>query len=1056
MKKVLLNLLFCLIVIGGLRSQVTLDVNDFLLIDRSDEVGIPYYTLEYEEYLVANEKYVINFSDNNHSFSCFGLGWNISQSGANKNDFEIIYKSSTDGVAWTGQQYLDVEWAPEDTPTGLYWSDALFSYDAESYSHYQIEFSSPVDAEGLRIDIFDGNAHNVFNGEEDEKNMNESNDNAKIDSRNCPSFPSMITRSQWCGGSASCNQVNAWYNPTYINPTHVVMHHGASPNSYSDGEAIVRSYYNYHVNTLGWADIGYNYLIDKFGNFYQGRHNPNLPGTDVRGAHAGAANPGSIGVNFLGNLDTEIATQVQLNKLYDLLAYWYDSRGINVLGSSGMQTQAYGWQTQPNFTAHRDINPTTCPSNDIYNQMQNIRIQTQAVIDDCNNPSDEIEPSTEVNTLYEWRGYDFWTNFNDQDDPGGSGVNTRFYQVLEFDGQEWRANAANGYFNDNFNSSIHPSWTSFSGSWNIVNGELVQNDENEGNSNIYAELTQTNDRIYQYHWQMEIDGITSTNRRAGIHFFADDAEGPHRGNSYLAWWRADDNEFHLYRVENNTLDLVQTVSLTIDLNTSMDCKVTFDPQSGLIEVFTDNVLTASWTDPLPLQSGGFISLRNGDSEVSYNNFKVRTSRTSFEKITVGPQTVKDSRYESLNSTQDACRINSMVIDYADNWSSAYAKNIYVDWTNPTTSIDLTGNYQNSDFSVDFEDEDNTNGSGVTRSFYQVIDQNNGNWSANTDRGFYFDSLNQSSFNPLWEVVSGNWQLVNGFMEQTDEGENNTNIYAPLAQNLSNRYLYHFEMKIDGTGSNKRGGFHYFVDDPTALERGNSYFLWFRQDLSTVEFFRVENNIFSQEATFPFEFNANEWMDVKLVYDRVTGEHLAYVDNNLIGEWTDPNPHSDGDYISFRSGNSNLGIRNLAVFRTRFPSVTVTVGTPQSDIRYQSIDNTSYAGMIRSIVHDQAHNLSNIEEEGIIVGFGTSDLTNEELDFDVFPNPFDRSFIIKGIDAEQYSFSLWTIGGQQIATTRNVGDKQIVITTPYGLANGTYLLRITDNKGNIFDRKLIKQ
>lgn len=819
----------------------------------------------------------------------------------------------------------------------------------------------------------------------------------------------------------------------------------------------MRSYYNYHVNTLGWADIGYNYLIDKYGNFYQGRHNPNLPGSDVRGAHAGAANPGSIGINFPGNLDTELATQVQLDKLYDLLAYWFDSRGISVLGSSGMQTQAYGWQTQPHFTSHRAINPTTCPGNDIFNQMQNIRNNTQAVIDGCNTPSDEIQPSTEVSTVYEWRGYDFWSNFDDQDDPGGSGVSRRFYQVLEFDGQEWRANADNGYFNDNFNSTIHPSWTSFSGSWSISNGLLVQNDQNEGNSNIYAALNQTNDRAYQFHWQMEIDGNVSSNRRAGIHFFVDDAEGPNRGNSYLAWWRADDNAFHLYRIENNTLDLVQNIPLTIDLNTTMDCKVTYDPQSGQIEVYTDNVLVTTWIDPLPIQSGSYISLRNGDSETRYNDFKVRTSRTNFEKITVGPLTTKDSRYESPNTNQDACRINSMVVDNAGNWSNAFAKNIYIDWTNPTTTIDLTTpSYQNSDFTVDFEDEDNTDGSGLTRRFYQVIDQNNGEWSANTDRGFYFDSLNQSSFSPMWETVSGNWQITNGFMEQTDEGENNTNIYAPLLQNLSNRYLYHFDMKIGGTGTNKRGGFHYFVDDPTALQRGNSYFLWFRQDLSTVEFYRVENNVFTQEAAFPFEFNANEWLDVKLIYDRITGEHLAYVNDNLIAEWIDPNPHAEGDYISFRSGHSNLGIRNFATFRTRLPSVTVTVGTPQSDVRYQSPDNSTYAGIIRSIVHDQAHNLSEVDEKGIVVGFGTSNLVEEDINFDIYPNPFDRSFTIDGIEEEEYNFSLWTISGQQIATSKTYGEGQMVITTPYGLAKGAYILRVTDNQGKIYNRKMIKQ
>lgn len=1041
----------------NLVAQIELSISDFVITDRYDEVGIPFYSIEYTGPLNANERYVINFSDEQNKFSCFGVGWSSSQGDLNPGDFEVVYKSSKDGLNWTNTQSLDAEWRPNDTPTGLYWTEVLFSYDAESYEYFSIEVSAPAYADGLRIDIFDGNAQNKYNEENiDEKNLNPSSPNERAGSRNCPSFPNMIPRSQWCGGSASCTQVNTWYNPTYISPTHIVMHHGASPNNYTDGQAVVRSYYNYHVNTLGWVDIGYNYIIDKHGNFYQGRHNPNLPGTDVRGAHAGAANNGTIGINFPGNLDTEIATQVQLEKLYDLLAYWYDSRGISVLGSSGMQTQAYGWQTQPHFTAHRDVGQTTCPSNNLYAQMQNIRNQTQAVIDACNTPVDQIPPTTEVSTTYEWRGYDFWSKFDDQDDPGGSGMGRRFYQVLEFDGNEWRANSDNGFFNDNFNTTLHPSWTNFSGTWDVANNNLVQTDQADGNSNIYADLSQTNNQAYQYHWQMRIDGNVSTNRRGGVHFFVDDPEGPNRGDSYLAWWRADDNAFHLYKIENNTLDLVQNIPLTINLNTWFDCKVTFDPSTGEVEVYTDNVFTASWTDANPLQSGEYISLRNGDSEVRYNNFKVRVGRTNLEKVTVGPIIAKDSRYESPNTSQDACRVNSMVIDNAGNWSAADAKNIYIDWTKPTTEVDLSSQFQNVDFTANFEDDDNTNGSGLTRRFYQVIDNENGAWGANTDRGFYFDSLNQSSFNPLWETVTGSWQMSNGYMEQTDEAQNNTNIYAPLAQNLSNRYLYHFEMKVDGAGTNKRAGFHYFVDDPTALERGNSYFLWFRQDLSTVEFYRVENNVFSQEAAYPFEFNAIEWLDVKLVYDRVTGEHLAYVDNNLIAEWIDPNPHLEGDYISFRSGHCNLGIRNLAVFRTRFPSVTVTVGNPQSDIRYQSPDNTTYAGMIRSIVHDGAHNLSDIDELGIIVGFGTSDLKQESINLNVFPNPFDRELMVTGDNIDQLKLSLWTINGQQIAIKVSVSNNEASVSTPYGLSSGTYILKVTDAKGKVYQKKVIKQ
>lgn len=1034
-----LTVALLLIFAFGLNAQRTIDVSDFVFSDLSNERGFPEFNYTYNHPIAANEqlKFTIEFEE---AVSVIGIGWSAVEN-LDANTFKVKYRSSNDATSWTNYQNLEADFTPEETPTGLYWTDALFSYDAESYKYFEIEIVSEYDADFFKLIAFDGNT---------EANPNSiDKENKKVKSTpksgNCPEFPEMIERSEWCGGSASCSQVNAWYNPTYINPTHVVMHHGASPNSYTNGQAVVQSYYNYHVNTLGWIDIGYHYIIDKHGNFFQGRHNPNLPTSDVHGAHAGNANSGSIGVNFPGDLDSELATQVQLEKLHELLAWWYDYNDISVLGSSNMLTQAYGWQVQPHFTGHRDINPTACPSDDLHAQLPAIRTATQAVIDDCNTPQDDIPPTTVAETNYEWRGYDFWVDFEDEDNPGGTGVDRRFYQVIEYDGNEWRANQTQGFFNDNFSQNIHSDWSSFAGNWEISNGKLVQDDETEGNSNIYAELNQSSDSEFQYHWQMRIEGSVSTNRRAGLHFFADDPEGAHRGNSYLAWWRADDNEFHLYRIENNTLDLVDVTSITIDLNTWYDMKVTFNPQNGDIEIYTDDELITSYNDPNPLTSGNYISLRNGDSKVLYDNFKVRKSRSEEEKVSVGNIANKHARYESPTQNQDAARINSIVIDGAKNWSDEYAKSIYVDWTEPTTTISINSSFQTSDFNVEFNDNDNSNGSGLARSFYQVTDNNAGNWRANNDNGFLLDSLNTSQLHSEWEEVSGNWDLSNGYLEQTDESIGNTNVYIPLNQNLSNRYLYNFDLKIDGVGNNKRGGFHYFCDDPSASNRGNSYFLWFRQDLETIEIFKVVNNAFSAEKIIPFSFDANEWFNVKMVYDRVTGEHLAYVDNKLIAEWIDDDPHFNGDYVSFRSGNSVMGIKNFSVYRTRHNNVTVTVGGSNSDIRYSSNNASTPDAKIRSIVHDYAHNLSEISEVNIFRMSNTANLSySEKNELTIFPNPFEDKIIISGFENNTIeNIILSDITGRKINIEKiEKGGEEVTLYLPRNIAKGNYQLMLS--------------
>ena len=65
-----------------------------------------------------------------------------------------------------------------------------------------------------------------------------------------------------------------------------VVHHTAGSNSYTAAQsaAIVRAIELYHVKGNGWNDIGYNFLVDKYGQVFEGR----IGGIErnVVGAHA--------------------------------------------------------------------------------------------------------------------------------------------------------------------------------------------------------------------------------------------------------------------------------------------------------------------------------------------------------------------------------------------------------------------------------------------------------------------------------------------------------------------------------------------------------------------------------------------------------------------------------------------------------------------------------------------------------------------------------------------------------------------------------------------------
>ncbi len=60
----------------------------------------------------------------------------------------------------------------------------------------------------------------------------------------------------------------------YVPVKKVAVHHTATTNNYTDAQALeeVRAIYTYHAVTLGWGAIGYNALIDRFGNVYEGRY----------------------------------------------------------------------------------------------------------------------------------------------------------------------------------------------------------------------------------------------------------------------------------------------------------------------------------------------------------------------------------------------------------------------------------------------------------------------------------------------------------------------------------------------------------------------------------------------------------------------------------------------------------------------------------------------------------------------------------------------------------------------------------------------------------------
>ena len=78
----------------------------------------------------------------------------------------------------------------------------------------------------------------------------------------------VITRTEWGGDS-----VPPRADPEYGAVQLAFVHHTVTANDYApeDSAAIVLGIARYHRNSNGWNDIGYNFLVDKYGQVFEGR-----------------------------------------------------------------------------------------------------------------------------------------------------------------------------------------------------------------------------------------------------------------------------------------------------------------------------------------------------------------------------------------------------------------------------------------------------------------------------------------------------------------------------------------------------------------------------------------------------------------------------------------------------------------------------------------------------------------------------------------------------------------------------------------------------------------
>ncbi len=192
-----------------------------------------------------------------------------------------------------------------------------------------------------------------------------------------PSQPGIITRSKW-GADESLRKKA----PEYAEPLRMaIVHHTATTDSYSKEKSddIVRAIYAYHTKTNGWNDIGYNFLVDRYGQIFEGRYG-GITNT-VIGAHSLGFNRNSTGIAMIGNFGGAKPPDVAMSSLKRILAWRLDLGFVDPTGgltyiSNGSNRYKDGVKVSlKSISAHRDIGKTECPGDPLYRSLSWLRAE---------------------------------------------------------------------------------------------------------------------------------------------------------------------------------------------------------------------------------------------------------------------------------------------------------------------------------------------------------------------------------------------------------------------------------------------------------------------------------------------------------------------------------------------------------------------------------------------------------------------------------------------------------------------------------------------------------
>ncbi|PSL03119.1 VCBS repeat protein [Haloactinopolyspora alba] len=176
--------------------------------------------------------------------------------------------------------------------------------------------------------------------------------------------------------------------PDYGEIRGAFVHHTVNTSRYSRSRVprIIRSIYRYHVQSRGWKDIGYNFLVDRFGRIWEGRYGG--IGRPVIGAHTYRYNDQAFGMAAIGTYTGTVPT-MRMRRAYQELFGWK----FAVHRVDPRRRVRYEQGRLPAIAGHRDVSATACPGHELYRRLDQIRRGTIAAM--------ELVPGRDLNV--NWR-----------------------------------------------------------------------------------------------------------------------------------------------------------------------------------------------------------------------------------------------------------------------------------------------------------------------------------------------------------------------------------------------------------------------------------------------------------------------------------------------------------------------------------------------------------------------------------------------------------------------------------------------------------------------------